>query len=304
MSKNVLITGGSGLVGSRLTELLLAEGYTVSHLSRSPAKPSSRILTYQWDIKQQTIDPQALAEADYVIHLAGAGVADQRWTDERRQAILKSRTESTKLLHDAIVQAGPSTIKAFISASAVGIYGADTGDTLLTEESPAADDFLADVVVRWEAAVDTIKALDIRTVKYRIGIVLSPDGGALPPIARTVRWGVGAPLGRGNQYLSWIHIDDLCRLFIYALENETVAGVYNAVGPQPATNEELTQAVARVMHRPLWMPNVPGFALKLALGELASAVLGGNRVSGQKIEDAGFHHKFNQLNLALADLLK
>ncbi|MGB3779065.1 MAG: TIGR01777 family oxidoreductase [Tunicatimonas sp.] len=304
MNNHVLITGGSGLVGSRLTELLLAKGYTVSHLSRSPAKPSSSIPTYQWDIKQQSIDPQALADADYVIHLAGAGVADQRWTDERKQAILNSRTESTKLLRDAIAQAGPSTIKAFVSASAIGIYGADTGDVLLTEESPAADDFLADVVVQWEAAVDTVKELGVRTVKCRIGIVLSPDGGALPPIAQTVRWGVGAPLGSGEQYLSWIHIDDLCRLFIHALENEAVAGAYNAVGPQPVTNQQLTQAVARVMHRPLWMPKVPGFVLKLALGELASAVLGGNRVSDQKIKDAGFRPKFNQLDLALADLLK
>ncbi len=304
MSNHVLITGGSGLVGSRLTELLLAQNYSVSHLSRSPAPPSSSIPTYQWDIKQQSIDPQALADADYVIHLAGAGVADQRWTDKRKQVILNSRTESTKLLRDAIAQAGPATIKTFVSASAIGIYGADTGDTLLTEESPAADDFLADVVVQWEAAVDAIEDLGVRTMKCRIGIVLSTEGGALPPIARTVRWGVGAPLGSGEQYLSWIHIDDLCRMFIHALENEEMAGSYNAVGPQPVTNEALTRAVARVMHRPLWMPNVPGFALKLALGELASAVLGGNRVSSQKIEDAGFRHKFDQLDLALADLLK
>ncbi len=304
MSNHVLITGGSGLVGNRLTDLLLSKDYTVSHLSRSPAQSTSSVPTYQWDIKRQYIDPQALANVDYVIHLAGAGVADKRWTDERKQAILNSRTESTKLLHDAIVQAGPSTLRAFVSASAIGIYGADTGDTLLTEESPAGDDFLADVVVQWEAAVDAIKNLGIRTVKCRIGIVLSPDGGALPPIARTLRWGVGAPLGSGEQYLSWIHIDDLCRLFIHALEDEAVAGVYNAVGTQPVTNRTLTQAAAQVMHRPLWMPNVPGFALKFALGELASAVLGGNRVSSQKIEDAGFRHKFNQLDLALADLLK
>jgi uncharacterized protein (TIGR01777 family) len=304
MSNHVLVTGGSGLVGSRLTELLRAKGYVVSHLSRSPAPPSSSITTYQWDVKKQSIDPQALAEADYVIHLAGAGVADQRWTDERKQTILSSRTESTKLLRDAIASAGPSTIKAFVSASAIGIYGADTGDVLLTEESPAADDFLADVVVQWEAAVDTVEELGVRTVKLRIGIVLSPDGGALPPIARTVRWGVGAPLGSGEQYLSWIHIDDLCRLLIHALENEDMTGIYNAVGPQPVTNQALTRTVAQVMHRPLWMPNVPGFALKLALGKLASAVLGGNRVSSQKIEDAGFRHKFNRLDLALADLLK
>ncbi len=304
MSKHVLITGGSGMVGTRLSELLLEQGYTVSHLSRTPGDDSSPITTYLWDSKQQYINPQALPQADYVIHLAGAGVADQRWTDQRKQAILKSRTESTRLLHDAIAKQNPATVKAFISASAIGIYGADTGATLLSEESPPADDFLADVVVQWEAAVDTIQALGIRTVKYRIGIVLSDKGGALVPVARTVRWGVGAPLGNGEQYMSWIHLDDLCRLFIYALENDTVHGTYNAVGPHPVTNQQLTKATARVLHRPLWLPNVPSFALKMALGELSSVVLGGNRVSNQKIEDAGFQYKFNKLEVALADLLK
>ena len=304
MSKHVLITGGSGMVGTRLSELLLEEGYTVSHLSRSPGDDSSPIVTYLWDTKQQYINPQAIPQADYIIHLAGAGVADQRWTEQRKQVILKSRTESTRLLHDTIAQQDPSSIKAFVSASAIGIYGADTGDTLLVEESPAADEFLANVVVQWEAAVDTIRALGVRTVKYRIGIVLSDKGGALVPIAHTVRWGVGAPLGSGKQYMSWIHLDDLCRMFIYALDNEAVEGTYNAVGPHPATNKQLTKATARASQRPLWLPNVPAFVLKTALGELASVVLGGNRVSNQKIEDAGFQYKFNKLEVALADLLK
>ena len=292
------------MVGTRLSELLLEQGYTVSHLSRSPGDDASPITTYLWDIQQKYINPEAIPRADYIVHLAGAGVADQRWTDQRKQVILNSRIESTRLLHDTLAEQGSSNVKAFVSASAIGVYGTDTGDTLLTEESPAARDFLADVVVQWEAAVDTIQALGIRTVKHRIGIVLSNQGGALSPVARTVRWGVGAPLGSGEQYMSWIHIDDLCRLFIHALENDSLAGVYNAVGPQPVTNRELTQATARVLHRPLWLPNVPAFALKAALGELSSVVLGGNRVSSQKIEDAGFEHKFNKIEVALADLLK
>ena len=303
MSKNVLITGGTGLVGTRLSELLLEQGYTVSHLSRSPGDASSPIVTYLWDIRQHYINPEAIPRADYIIHLAGASVADQRWTEPRKQVILKSRTESTRLLHDALVQHA-SSVKAFISASAIGLYGTDTGDTLLTEESPPADDFLANVVAQWEQEVDTIQELGVRTVKCRIGIVLSDKGGALAPIARTVRWGVGAPLGDGKQYMSWIHLDDLCRLFIYALEHDTLSGPYNAVGPQPITNRELTQATARVLHRPLWLPPVPPFALKMALGELSSVVLGGNRVSSQKIEDAGFTYKFNKIEVALADLLK
>lgn len=304
MSKNVLITGGSGLVGTRLSELLLDQDYTVSHLSRTPGKDDSPVTTYLWDVRQQYINPAALTNVNYIIHLAGAGVADRRWTEKRKQAILKSRTESTRLLHDTLAKQEPAQLKAFVSASAIGIYGADTGATVLTEDAPPADDFLAQVVVRWEAAVDTIEALSIRTVKLRIGIVLSDRGGALAPIARTVRWGVGAPLGSGQQYLSWIHIDDLCRMFIYALENDTLAGTYNAVGPQPVTNQRLTKATARVLHRPLFLPNVPAFALKLALGELSSAVLGGNRVSDEKMVNAGFEHKFNKIEVALADLLK
>ncbi len=292
------------MVGTRLSEMLLEQGYTVRHLSRTPGKETSPITTYLWDIKQQYINPEALSGVDYVVHLAGAGVADQRWTDARKQAILRSRTESTRLLHHALSQPDAPALKAFVSASAIGIYGADTGDALLTEESPASHDFLADVVVQWEAAADTIAALDIRTVKLRIGIVLSEKGGALLPIARTVRWYVGAPLGSGNQYMSWIHIDDLCRMFIYAIENQALTGVYNAVGTQPVTNRTMTQAAAKVLQRPLFLPNVPGFALKLALGELASVILGGNRVSSQRIEDAGFAHSFNKIDVALADLLK
>lgn len=304
MSQTVLITGGSGLVGTRLSELLLEQGYSVRHLSRTPGDDDSPIITYLWDIRQQYINPEALTGVDYVVHLAGAGVADQRWTESRKQAILESRTQSTQLLHDTLAQPDAPTIKAFVSASAIGIYGADTGGTLLTEESPATDDFLARVVVAWEAAVDTVAALGIRTVKYRIGIVLSDQGGALSPIAQTVRWGVGAPLGSGDQYMSWIHLDDLCRMFIYALENDTLSGTYNAVGPEPITNKEMTRAIAGAMHRPLFLPNVPAFALKLALGELSSVVLGGNRVSNQRIVDAGFDYKFNKIAVALADLLK
>ena len=304
MSKNVLITGGSGMVGTRLSEMLLEQGYAVRHLSRTPGKEGSPIITYLWDIKQQYINPKALAGVDYVVHLAGAGVADQRWTDQRKQAIVKSRTESTRLLHHALSQPDAPQLKALVSASAIGLYGADTGDALLTEDSLPAQDFLADVVVQWEAAVDAIAALDIRTVKLRIGIVLSDKGGALQPIARTVRWYVGAPLGSGDQYMSWIHIDDLCRMFIYAMENQELRGVYNAVGTQPVTNRTLTKATAKVLQKPMFLPNVPGFVLKLALGELATVILGSNRVSSQRIEDAGFTHKFNKIDVALADLLK
>lgn len=302
MSKNVLITGGTGMVGQHLTQLLLQKGYQVSYLSRSSSS-SSGIKTYTWDIENQEIDPQALQEANYIIHLAGAGVADKRWTESRKQAILKSRTESTRLLHNSIANLGSHQIKVFISASAIGIYGADTGSADMAEDSPKGSDFLANVVQRWEAEVDEFKQLNIRTVKLRIGVVLSMEGGALPRIVQPIKFGVGAPLGSGKQYMSWVHIDDLSRMFAYALEHADMVDVYNAVAPRPVTNKELTQSAAKVLDKPLFLPNVPSFAIRLAFGEMASIVLGGNRVSSQKIEEQGFVFNYQHINSALEDLL-
>jgi len=291
------------MLGSRLTKMLLDKGYSVSHLSRSAGSKSS-VTTYVWDIQKQEIDPEAVKNADHIIHLAGAGVADKRWTEQRKKVILSSRTESTKLLHNALSQLGEHKVKSFVSASAIGIYGSDTGGAEVYESSPKGDDFLAEVVKKWEASVDEVKRLNIRTSKLRIGVVLSREGGALPKIVQPVKMGVGSPLGSGQQFMSWIHIDDLCRMFIYALENEDIEGVYNAVAPRPVTNEKLTQSAAKILHKPLFMPNVPAFAIKLAFGEMASIVLGGNRVSGKKIANKGFDFQYKSIEPALQDLLK
>jgi len=303
MNATVLITGGTGLVGTRLTQLLQEQGYTVTHLSRS-VSGNEKVKTYQWNIEQQQLDPEALTGVDYIIHLAGAGIADKRWADQRKELILKSRTESTRLLRESITKLGEHSIKALVSASAVGYYGIDTGDDWMTEESPSGDGFAAEVTRQWEAAVDEISQLNLRVVKIRIGIVLSEKGGALPKIMQPIKLGAGAPLGRGGQYMSWIHIDDLCRLFIFALEQENMKGVYNGVAPHPATNQELTKKTANVLNRPLFLPNVPAFALKLLLGEMSQVVTGGNRVSSEKIEKAGFEFKHTELREALGDLLK
>ncbi|MFP4088737.1 MAG: TIGR01777 family oxidoreductase [Cyclobacteriaceae bacterium] len=308
MSKNVLITGGTGMIGQRLTQMLQDKGYEVAHLSRSrPDRSrsghSGPVKTYVWDIQKKEIEPEALQQADYVIHLAGAGVADKRWTESRKKIILKSRTESTRLLHDTLANLGENRLKAFISASAIGIYGSDTGSAEIHETSPKGDDFLADVTRQWEAVVDEIKRLNIRTAKLRIGVVLSMKGGALPRIVQPVKLGVGAPLGSGQQYVSWIHIDDLCRMIVYALEHEQMDDVYNAVAPGPVTNKELTQTAAHILHKPLFLPNVPGFAIKLAFGEMASIVLGGNRVSSRKVQENGFEFNFKNIQSALNDLL-
>lgn len=196
-------------------------------------------------------------------------------------------------------------VQAVVCASAIGLYGFDTGDAWQTETSPAGDGYLAEVTNQWEKAMTGFATIGIRTVKIRIGIVLSDKGGALMEMGKPVKLGMGSPMGSGNQYLSWIHIDDLCELFIFAIENDQMAGVYNAAAPEPVTNKFFIKEIASVMKRPLWAPNIPSFVLKIIVGAEAGAVLlGGNRVSPQKILDRGFKFKFSVLRSALEDLLK
>lgn len=299
--KHILITGGTGLVGKQLTELLLSKGYTVAYLSRKK-KPIPSVKVYEWNIYQKTIEKEAITEAEAIIHLAGAGVADKTWTESYKKEILESRVLSTQLLYETLEQTQHS-VKSFISASAVGIYGFDTGEQWLDENSPHGKDFLADVTEKWETEVQKIANLGIRTAILRIGIVLAKEGGALPKLLQPIRWGLGAALGSGKQYMSWIHIKDLAQMFVFALENEHLKGVFNAVGNKPCTNAELTQAIAQTIHKPLFLPNVPSFALKLMVGEMAQMVLGGNRVSNEKILQAGFQYQFPTLQEALKDLL-
>ncbi|MEO1096639.1 MAG: TIGR01777 family oxidoreductase [Bacteroidota bacterium] len=301
MSKTVLITGGSGLVGSRITELLLEKGFKVKWLSRRSGK-KGEVEVYPWDIEKGTIDVKCLDNTDYIIHLAGAGVADKKWTKERKKEILESRTHSTQLLKTTLAS-NPHNVKAFVSASAVGFYGWNSGGVWKKEESRFGDDFLATVTKAWEAEVDEMEKLGLRTVKLRIGIVLSEKGGALKEITKPIKLGAGAALGPGDQYMSWIHVDDLSNMFIHALENDKMTGIYNAVGPNPVMNKELSKQSAKVLGKPFFLPNVPGFVLKLMLGEMASMVLGGSRVSSEKIESTGFKYAFPELNPALEDLL-
>jgi uncharacterized protein (TIGR01777 family) len=291
--KNILITGGSGLVGKKITQLLERKGYAVAWLSRNPSKNSQK--SFSWNVEKQQIDPEAILWADGIIHLAGEGVADKRWTEARKKAILESRTQSTSLLFQAM-EKSQKRPEVFVSASAVGYYGFNTGDETVDEHSSAGNDFLAKVVIAWENEVQKIEKLGIRTVLLRIGIVLDNTGGALvemlkPPVA--------APLGSGKQWMSWICIDDLARMFLFALEKEEVKGIYNAVGPKPATNEELTQKAAKKVGKPFVGIGVPSFALKLVLGEMAQMVLGGNKVSSKKIRDAGFEFRYPNLEEAL-----
>ena len=295
----ILITGGTGMIGQRLAELLLDGGHEVALLTREPQR-ASHFRLFGWDPQAGTIDPAAVPYADAIVNLAGSSVADGKWTAERKHEILRSRLDGLELLHRELSRPGHH-VHTLLSASAIGIYG-DRGDELLYENSPTAapaDDFLADVVLQWEAAARAIAAPGLRVVLPRIGIVLSPEGGALVPIARTVRYGAGAPLGSGRQYMSWIHLDDLCRLFVQMLQDELWHGEYNAVAPHPATNQEFTETLAQVMHKPLMLPKVPAFGLKLAMGEMSEIVLGSQRVSADKVLSQGFQFEYPTLRAAL-----
>lgn len=297
--KKILITGASGLIGSRLTELLIAGGHSVRHLGRS--KKSGQVSTFLWDPIAGIIDIQALEQIDTIIHLAGASVAEKRWTASRKKEILNSRIKSTELLYQALKNNRHNT-KTFVSASAIGYYGFGQDDKIFVEQDKPGNDFLAQVTRQWETEVDKISTLGLRVAKIRIGIVLSEKGGALKEMARPIKFGVGSPLGTGKQFLSWIHIDDLCEMFVKAIEDENMNGAYNATTAW-CTNEEMTKAIAKILQKPLWLPSVPSFFLKIVLGEMADIVLKGSKVSAEKIKQAGYRYKFAILNDALNNLL-
>jgi hypothetical protein len=296
----VLITGASGLVGSRLTELLLSKKMEVVHVGRT--KRNGSVPSFAWDVDKQQMDAKALAGVNTIVHLAGAGVADKRWTPTRKKEILDSRVQSTRLLYQ-ILKEEKHSVKNIVSASAIGYYGFGLSDQLFTEERPPATDFLASVTTEWEKEVDAIRELEIRVVKIRIGIVLSNKGGALKEMARPIQFGVGAPLGTGQQVMSWIHIDDLCEMFCKAIQDRSLAGAYNGVAPNPVTNAELTKAIASILKKPLWLPNVPPFVLRLLVGEMADIVVNGSKVSAEKILATRFKFQYSQIDDALRNLL-
>lgn len=299
--RKVLITGGTGMVGQRLTPLLQAAGYQVAWLGRSGRAPEG-ITGYQWNPAQGTIAPEALAGTYAVVHLAGAGVADKRWSAARKKVILESRTQTTALLRKEIAKQSQKP-EIFVSASAIGYYGLDTGNTLLHENAPAGHDFLADVVKAWEHEIQQICSEVHRVTMLRIGVVLANEGGALPKLMGPVKYGVGAPLGSGRQFVSWIHIEDLVRMLLFLLESDQISGPINGVSPNPATNRDLTRKIAGALQKPLWLPPVPGFVLRLALGEMAGIVLGGNKVSAATWADTPFIFNYPELDTALQDLL-
>ena len=302
--KRILITGGSGLVGTKLSKLLLAQGHEVAHLTREKSyHHNPAIKVFRWNIFKQTIDPEAIQFADVIIHLAGESVAKGHWSAKRKKEIIASRVLSTKLLVNTLTSF-KHHVESFISASAIGIYGINTGYETMHEQNPVGDGFLAEVAQQWEEEVNKIALLGIRTCIFRIGIVLAKEGGALPQLIKPIKYWIGSPLGTGDQMMSWIHIDDLCSIFNFAIDNTEMHGVYNATAPRPVANTEMMQTIARKLHKPLFLPKVPAFILQWLMGEMSEIVLGGNKVSARKIINAGFKFKFPDLSLALKNLLK
>jgi uncharacterized protein (TIGR01777 family) len=305
----VLITGGTGLVGKALTKALLEKGYHVIVLSRTldnSQKKATGLSHAQWNINEQTIDAAAVAKADYIIHLAGAGVADERWSKKRKKEIVDSRVKSGELLVKALKETD-NKVKAVISASAIGWYGPDPvipNPNPFKETDKPANDFLGQTCKQWETSTEAIRTLDKRVVIFRIGIVLSKDGGALKEFIKPLRFGMAAILGNGKQIISWIHIDDLVGLYINAIENEQLNGTYNAITPSPVSNKQLTLALAKQRNGRWFIPiPVPAFVLKIVLGEMSIEVLKSATVSSEKILLTGFSFHYPSIQGALQQLM-
>lgn len=306
--QTVLIAGGTGLVGKAVTKLLLLKGYKVIVLTRqiTPKQIQQPNLQYAiWDVKQQTIDITAFEQADYIIHLAGAGVVDKKWTDSYKKQIVDSRVDSSKLLIKYIHNS-QHKVKAIVSASAIGWYGPDTRESIVngfTETDQSDKSFLGNTCQLWEQSIEPVTALGVRLVKYRIGIVLSNEGGALAAFKQPLQFGIAGILGSGKQIVSWIHIDDLCRLFLLGIENNELHGSYNAVAPNPVSNKVLTITLAKTIKSNLYIPmHVPTFVLKLMLGQRSIEVLKSTTVSATKLKQTGFVFQYPSIQAALQAL--
>ena len=301
----VLITGGTGLVGRALSRLLTEVGYRVIILSRrSGTATDNKLITWaQWDVARQTIDVEALQQADYIVHLAGANVADKRWTNARKKEIINSRTKSSELLYSAL-EKHPNKVRKVISASATGYYGENQGHPFI-ESDPPGTDFLGTTCVLWEESVLRMKQLGKKIVILRTGIALSKEGGALKEFYKPLKFGFATILGNGEQYISWIHVHDLVRLYLSAIVNHELEGIYNAVAPNPVHHKELVMAMAKVAKGKSFISlYVPSFALKMALGEMSIEVLKSCQASSAKIQAKGFVFSYPDIQSAMEKIFQ
>lgn len=300
--RKILITGATGLIGQAIVNVCHAQNFCVHYLTTSKAKLNYKenYKGFYWNPDVNEIDILCFEGVDTIINLAGAPIS-KRWTDSYKEEIISSRLNTTKLLKNTI-EKHKFPIKHVVSASAIGVYPSSMTNYYEESDTQVSTSFLGQVVDQWESTVDEFTALGIKVAKIRIGLVLSEKGGALPEIAKPIRFGAGAAFGSGEQWQSWIHLNDLARLFVYAV-TENLTGVYNAVGPNPVSNSELTKAVAKVLHKPLILPNIPKLAMQLVLGEMHILLFESQRVSSSKIESKGFKFEYHHLEPALLNIL-
>jgi uncharacterized protein len=298
----VLITGATGLVGKELTELLLQNGIKINYLTTSKSKIQSQpnYQGFYWNPQSGVIDENCLMGVTAIVHLAGASIA-KRWTDSYKQQIIESRFLSTNLLYNALKNY-THQVTSIISASAIGIYPSSLDAFYKEDFEDFEETFLSKVVVRWEESLLQIERLGITVCKLRIGLVLSQNGGVLQQVLKATRLGLGAAFGNGKQCMSWIHIHDLANMFLFAIHNN-LQGVYNAVAPNPVSNQEFSLTVAQTLHKPFFLPNVPRFVMAIFLGEMHLLLFESQNVSAEKIISQGFRFEFKTLFTALQDLL-
>ncbi len=303
----VLITGATGLVGTMFCQMLQAQGIEPIILGRNAAK-SSKYRIFEWNLQKDYVDKQLFLEKiDAVVHLAGAGIADKRWTAARKKEIIDSRVKGIELLTryfaDMEQEQRP---KVFISASAVGIYG-DKGEDWVDESTAlppkGGNDFLVESCLQWEEASLGLEAIGLRRAVLRIGIVLSTQGGALSKMLPSYPWGIGTYFGQGQQYYSWVHIEDLCRMLLFLLQEPQAKGIYNGVAPEPISNKALAKSIAKALNKKVVLMPVPTMALNLAMGEMSRIVTDSTRVSAKRLQEAGFEYHFPQIVPALEDLI-
>lgn len=296
----VLISGGSGLVGQNLTRHLIDQGHRVHHLSRRKKKADS-YKVFEWNLSERHIEEGAFEGIDTVIHLAGAGVVEKRWTSARKKELIDSRVQSATLIREYLSKQ-THQVKSFISASAIGWYG-NTHDKVVKEDAPAGDDFLAEICRQWEAAALSFDTIGIREARVRIGLVMDKKGGVLKNMLLPIKFGLGAMLGSGKQYVSWIDNDDLARMFIYLIENEHCSGAFNGTAPESMTHKMFVKAIASALNRPCVLIPSPEFAIRLGAGEMASALLQSVQAYPQRFLDAGFAFSHPKLIDSLRKIL-
>jgi len=298
----VLITGATGLIGREIVKLCHAQNIDVHYLTTSKDKLTTEknYKGFYWNPTTNEIDENCFEGVSGIINMVGASIS-KRWTDDYKKTIIESRTKTAQLLQDTI-RAFNYNIEYVISASAIGVYPTSLTNYYEEDNTQISPTFLGEVVKKWEDAVDGFETVGAKVAKIRIGLVLAEDGGALPQMVKPIKYGVGAAFGSGKQWLSWIHIKDLAKIFVFAFQNK-LEGVYNGVAPNPVSNEELTEASAKTLNRPLILPNIPRFIMKMMLGEMHILLFESQRVSSQKIESQGFDFTYPNLKPALEDLL-